>query len=75
LGFEYWDLEFLNNADIEIDVEKAIHILSTDHFLRILQERRKETPRAINIPDMEKRKKRRISLSFMTAYLLSNNPT
>jgi hypothetical protein len=31
--------------------------------------------RAINIPDMEKKKKRRISLSFIKAYLLSNIPT
>jgi hypothetical protein len=43
--------------------------------LRIAHERRKETVRAINIPDIEKRKKRRISLSFITAYLLSNVPT
>ena len=46
-----------------------------NYFLRILQERTKETVRATNIPDIEKRKKRRISLSFINAYLLSIIPT
>jgi hypothetical protein len=45
------------------------------YFLRILQERRKESVKAINIPDKEKRKKKRMILSFISAYLLSNIPT
>jgi hypothetical protein len=45
------------------------------YFLNIIRERKKEMVRAINIPDMEKKKKRRISLSFINAYLLSNIPT
>jgi hypothetical protein len=45
------------------------------YFLIIFQEKIKETVRAINIPDMEKKKKRRINLSFMMAYLFSINPT
>jgi hypothetical protein len=45
------------------------------YFLRILQERTKETVRATSIPDIEKRKKRRISLSFIIAYLFSIIPT
>ena len=44
-------------------------------FLSIIYDRIKETVSAINIPDMEKKKKRRISLSFIKAYLLSNIPT
>ena len=44
-------------------------------FLRIFQERAKETAKANNMPDMEKRKKRRMSLSFIKAYLLSIIPT
>jgi predicted peptidase len=46
-----------------------------NYFLIIFQERRKETVKAINIPDIEKRKKRRISRSFMMEYLFSNIPT
>ena len=46
------------------------------YFLQPIGENRmKETVKAINIPDMEKKKKRRINLSFIVAYLLSSIPT
>jgi hypothetical protein len=45
------------------------------YLLSIIRERKKAMVRAINIPDIEKKKKRRISLSLIKAYLLSNIPT
>ncbi len=50
-------------------------VFDGDYSLSVLRERKKETVKAISIPDMEKKKKKRMSLSFIDAYLLSSIPT